>query len=125
MRFAQMVINGGELDGARIIGNKTLEYMTQNHLAGIFGSNGQHDPQELPGFTRGTGFGLGFAVVEDPTATGGIGSVGEYYWGGAAGTIFWIDPVEDLVGIVMIQHMNVRVPLRATFKALTYGAIID
>ena len=125
MRFAQMVLNGGELDGARIIGNKTLEYMTQNHLPGIFGDQGAHDPQTLPGFVNGTGFGLGFAVVEDQTAAGGVGSDGEYYWGGAAGTIFWIDPVEDLIGIVMIQHMNVRVPLRATFKALTYAAITD
>jgi CubicO group peptidase (beta-lactamase class C family) len=99
--------------------------MTQNHLAGIFGAAGLHDPEELPGFARGTGFGLGFAVVEDPTATGGTSSEGEYYWGGAAGTIFWVDPKEELTGIVMIQHMNVRVPLRATFKALTYGAITD
>jgi len=125
MRFSQMVLNGGELDGARIIGNKTLEYMTQNHLPGIFGDNGQHAPDTLPGFVNGTGFGLGFAVIEDPTAAGGIGSVGEYYWGGAAGTIFWIDPVEELIGVVMIQHMNVQVPLRATFKALAYGAIVD
>lgn len=125
MRFSQMVINGGELDGERIIGSKTLEFMTQNHLGGIFGTAGQHSPDELPGMARGTGFGLGFAVVEDTTAVGGNGSVGEYYWGGAAGTIFWIDPVEELVGIVMIQHMNVQVPLRAAFKALTYGAIID
>lgn len=125
MRFSQMLLNGGELDGTRIIGSKTLEYMTQNHLGGIFGSNGLHDPAELPGFARGTGFGLGFAVVEDPTAAGGITSEGEYYWGGAAGTIFWVDPEEELTGIVMIQHMNVRVPLRATFKALTYGAITD
>lgn len=125
MRFSQMLLNGGELDGQRIIGSKTLEYMTQNHLDGIFGTNGQHDPSELPGFARGTGFGLGFAVIEDPTAAGGITSEGEYYWGGAAGTIFWVDPQEELTGIVMIQHMNVRVPLRATFKALTYGAITD
>ncbi|HDZ08410.1 serine hydrolase domain-containing protein [Pseudohongiella sp.] len=125
MKFSQMVLNGGELDGVRIIGNKTLEYMTQNHLPGIFGDNGQHAPDTLPGFVDGTGFGLGFAVIEDPTAAGGIGSKGEYYWGGAAGTIFWIDPVEELIGVVMIQHMNVQVPLRATFKALAYGAIID
>jgi CubicO group peptidase (beta-lactamase class C family) len=125
MRFSQMLLNGGELDGERVIGSKTLEYMTQNHLGGIFGASGQHNPGELPGFARGTGFGLGFAVVEDPTAAGGITSQGEYYWGGAAGTIFWVDPEEELTGIVMIQHMNVRVPLRATFKALTYGAIID
>ena len=125
MRFSQMVLNGGELDGARIIGSKTLEYMTQNHLPGIFGDHGQHPGDQLPGFANGTGFGLGFAVAEDQTAVGGIGSNGEYYWGGAAGTIFWIDPEEELIGIVMIQHMNVQIPLRATFKALTYGAIID
>ena len=125
MRFSQMVLNGGELDGARIIGSKTLEYMTQNHLPGIFGDHGQHPGDQLPGFANGTGFGLGFAVAEDQTAVGGIGSDGEYYWGGAAGTIFWIDPEEELIGIVMIQHMNVQIPLRATFKALAYGAIID
>lgn len=125
MKFSQMVLNGGELDGVRIIGSKTLEYMTQNHLPGIFGDNGQHAPDTLPGFVNGTGFGLGFAVIEDPAAAGGIGSIGEYYWGGAAGTIFWIDPVEELIGVVMIQHMNVQVPLRATFKALAYGAITD
>jgi CubicO group peptidase (beta-lactamase class C family) len=125
MRFSQMLLNGGELDGARIIGRKTLDYMTQNHLGGIFGAAGQHSADELPGMARGTGFGLGFAVIEDPTALGGNSSEGEYYWGGAAGTIFWVDPVEELIGIVMIQHMNVQVPLRATFKALTYGAIVD
>jgi CubicO group peptidase (beta-lactamase class C family) len=125
MRFSQMLINGGELEGERIIGRKTLDYMTQNHLGGIFGTTGQHNPDELPGMARGTGFGLGFAVIEDPTAVGGNTSTGEYYWGGAAGTIFWVDPVEELVGIVMIQHMNVQVPLRAVFKALTYGAIIE
>jgi len=125
MRFCQMLLNGGELDGKRIIGKKTLEYMTRNHLGGIFGEHGIHGPDTLGTMAKGTGFGLGFAVVEDQTAVGSIGSDGEYYWGGAAGTIFWIDPVEDLAAIVMIQHMNVRVPLRATFKALTYGAIVD
>lgn len=123
MRFSQMMLNGGELDGARILGSKTVEYMTRNHLPGIFGD--AQSGHELPGFAKGTGFGLGFAVVEDPAATGSIGSAGEYYWGGAAGTIFWIDPVEELIGVVMIQHMNVRVPLRNAFKAITYGAIID
>lgn len=125
MRFSQMVLNGGELDGQRIIGSKTLEYMRRNHLPGIFGDNGVHGGAELPGFGNGTGFGLGFAVVEDQTAAGGLGSDGEFYWGGAAGTIFWLDPVEDLVGIVMIQHMNVQVPLRSVFKAMTYAAITD
>lgn len=121
MRFSQMMLNGGELNGVRILGEKTVEYMTQNHLNGIFanrsGENGQNRP--------GAGFGLGFGVVVDAPAAGVISSEGEYYWGGAAGTIFWIDPVEDLIAIVMVQHMNVQVPLRNTMKALTYGAIVD
>lgn len=125
MRFSQMLVNGGELDGQRIIGKKTLDYMVQNHLPGIFGDNGTHDGDVLPGFAQGTGFGLGFAVAEDTTRTGVVGSEGEFYWGGAAGTIFWIDPVEELAAVVMIQHMNVQVPLRSKFKALTYAAITE
>lgn len=124
MRFCQMLLNGGELGGERVIGSETLEYMTRNHLPGIFGDHGP-DGMALPGFAEGTGFGLGFAVVHDPAANGVVGSEGEYYWGGAAGTIFWVDPVEDLAAVVMIQHMNVQVPLRSTFKALTYAAITD
>jgi CubicO group peptidase (beta-lactamase class C family) len=125
MRFSQMLLNGGELDGARILGRKTIEFMTQNHLPGIFGGPSMNTNADLYGMSRGTGFGLGFAVIEDPAGAGGITSAGEYYWGGAAGTIFWIDPVEDLIGIVMIQHMNVQVPLRNTFKAVSYGAIVE
>ena len=125
MRFSQMLLNGGELDGARILGRKTIEFMTQNHLPGIFGGASKNTNADLYGMSRGTGFGLGFAVIEDPAGAGGITSAGEYYWGGAAGTIFWIDPVEDLIGIVMIQHMNVQVPLRNTFKAVSYGAIVE
>ena len=125
MRFSQMLLNGGELDGARILGRKTIEFMTQNHLPGIFGGASKNTNADLYGMSRGTGFGLGFAVIEDPAGAGGITSAGEFYWGGAAGTIFWIDPVEDLIGIVMIQHMNVQVPLRNTFKAVSYGAIVE
>lgn len=121
MKFSQMMLNGGEFNGARIISRKTVDFMSQNHLNGIFanrsGENGQNRP--------GAGFGLGFGVIVDPPQSGVISSKGEYYWGGAAGTIFWIDPVEDLISIVMIQHMNVQVPLRNTFKALTYGAITE
>lgn len=125
MRFSQMLLNGGELDGARILGRKTIEFMTQNHLPGIFGGASENTNADLYGMSRGTGFGLGFAVIEDPAGAGGNTSAGEFYWGGAAGTIFWIDPVEDLIGIVMIQHMNVQVPLRNTFKAVSYGAIVE
>lgn len=119
MRFSQMMLNGGELNGKRILSRKTVDYMTRNHLDGIFADFAGEGGQSRPG----TGFGLGFGVVVDPPATGVISSDGEYNWGGAAGTVFWIDPAEDLIAIVMIQHMNVRVPVRSTMKALTYGAI--
>lgn len=121
MRFSQMLLNGGELNGVRILGGKTVDYMTRNHLNGIFALRSGENAQNRPG----SGFGLGFGVVVDPAASGVISSQGEYYWGGAAGTIFWIDPVEDLIAIVMVQHMNVQVPLRNTMKALTYGAIVE
>ena len=119
MRFCQMVLNGGELNGKRILGRKTVDFMTTNHLRGLSIDQAGEGRLNRPGF----GFGLGFGIVTDPPATGTLSSEGEYYWGGAAGTIFWIDPVENLVCIVMVQHMNVRVPLRQVFKALAYGAI--
>lgn len=121
MKFCQMLLNGGEFNGHRILGRKTIDYMTLNHLNGIFADRGGENGETRPG----AGFGLGFGVVVDAPKTGVISSEGEYNWGGAAGTIFWIDPVEDLISIVMIQHMNVQVPLRNTFKALTYGAITE
>ena len=119
MRFCQMMLNGGELAGKRILGRKTVEFMTTNHLRGLTVNTSGEGRLNRPGF----GFGLGFGIVADAPATGTISSEGEYYWGGAAGTIFWIDPEEDLIAIVMIQHMNVRIPLRQVFKALTYSAI--
>jgi CubicO group peptidase (beta-lactamase class C family) len=102
-------------------GKKSFPYKARNHLNGIFVDQAGEGKIGRPG----SGFGLGFGVVTDVPATGVMGSEGEYNWGGAAGTIFWIDPVENLIGIVMIQHMNVRIPLRQTFKVLTYGAIVD
>ncbi|MGH1471857.1 MAG: serine hydrolase domain-containing protein [Cellvibrionaceae bacterium] len=121
MKFCQMMLNGGSFNGHQILGSKTIEYMTQNHLKGIFanrsGENGQNRP--------GSGFGLGFGVLLDAAEAGVIGSEGEYYWGGAAGTVFWIDPVEDLIAIVMVQHMNVQVPLRNAMKAAIYGSLVD
>jgi CubicO group peptidase (beta-lactamase class C family) len=123
MKFSQALLNGGELNGQRIIGRKTIEYMTSNHLQGIFADRGGEGPSNS--IIGAQGFGLGFGVIVDDTKAGVIGSEGQYYWGGAAGTIFWIDPVEDLVAIAMIQHMNVRVPLRNTMKAIVYGAITE
>ena len=115
LRFTQMMLNGGELDGVRLLSPKTVELMTRNHLGDI--------PM---GFNRGgTGFGLGYAVVLDPGQSGEIGSAGEYNWGGAAGTRFWIDPEENLIGIFMVQSIPHRTRLSGEFKALTYQALVE
>jgi CubicO group peptidase (beta-lactamase class C family) len=116
VRFHQMMLNGGELDGARILGRKTVELMTVNHIADL--------PVWLSG--PGYGFGLGYSVVKDLGQTALAGSVGNYGWGGAFCTYFWVDPVEDMIGIVMTQvrpydHLNIR----QEFQALAYQAIVD
>ncbi len=114
MRFSQMLLNGGELDGVRILAPSTVKLMHLNHL-----------PRELKEMSPGTGFGLDFAVVLDSVAADGI-SKGEYYWGGAAGTWFWIDPREDLVFVGMIQHFGPRRPdVRSLSRRLTYQAILE
>ena len=115
MRFSQMMLNGGELDGVRILSPKTVELMTMNHLGDIQMGFGR----------RGVGFGLGFAVALDQGRIGELGSVGEYNWGGAAGTRFWIDPEEQLIGLFMVQSIPHRTRLGSDFKNLTYQAIVD
>ena len=113
LRFSQMMLNGGELDGVRILSPKTVQLMTTNHLG------------DLPmGFARrGGGFGLGFGVLLNPGDVGEVGSAGEYNWGGAAGTRFWIDPQENLIGIFMVQSIPHRTRLAGDFKVLTYSAM--
>ncbi|WP_150306352.1 serine hydrolase domain-containing protein [Pseudomonas saliphila] len=125
-RFAQALANGGELEGARIIGRKTLEFMRLNHLP---------DDQDLPsvtvgGFSEtpydGSGFGLGFSVKTDVAKSQTIGSVGEYGWGGMAGTAFFIDPVEELVVIFMTQLIpSSAYLLRQELRALVHAALVD
>ena len=124
MRFAEMVRNGGELDGVRILGPKTVELMRMDHVPASVnaGGTGERPAMNLFGAT-GMGFGLGFGVVTDVAASGVMGSQGEYMWGGAAGTLFWIDPVEEIVVVSMIQLMGSPWPLREQLKVLTYQAI--
>jgi CubicO group peptidase (beta-lactamase class C family) len=115
LRFSQMLLNGGHLDGVRLLSPKTVELMTANHLDGV-----------SEGFGRpGVGFGLGFAVALDQGEIGELGSAGEYNWGGAAGTRFWIDPEEQLIGVFMVQSIPHRTRLGSEFKNLTYQAIVD
>ena len=115
LRFAQMMLNGGELDGTRILSRKSVELMTTDHLG------------DIPGlWSPGYGFGLGFAVLEDLGATGALGSVGEYNWGGAAGTRFWVDPEEKLIGIFMIQILpHTGLEYGTEFRSFAYQAIAD
>ena len=126
LRFALMLLNGGELDGQRILGRKTVEYMTVNHLptGGDLASMGQRVFSETT--YEGIGFGLGFSVVLDPVRAAVIGSAGEYAWGGAASTMFWVDPREELVVLLLTQLLpSSTYPIRRQMKALTYQALID
>ncbi len=124
--FCQMLANGGQLRGRRVLGRKTIELMTRNHLPG--GATLQE--LAVGGFGEanfdGVGFGLGFAVGLGPAATAMAGSAGEYYWGGAASTAFWIDPVEDLFAVFMTQLFPSQAyPFRAQLRALVYQALDD
>jgi CubicO group peptidase (beta-lactamase class C family) len=114
MRFCQMLLNGGELDGKRLLSPLTVQLMRSNML-----------PASARTLSPGTGFGLDFAVVEDPVLAGGYGGEGTYYWGGYAGTWFWIDPVYKLIVVGMIQHRGDGLPdVRALSRSLTYQAIV-
>ena len=105
MRFSQMLLNGGELDGVRMLGKKTVELMRYPH----------HDDW----------FGLGFAVVTDKEPPNTLESVGNFSWGGAAATTFWIDPEEELIGLLMTQLLNNPHPFQQQFKVLTYQALTE
>ena len=124
LRFCEMVRRGGELDGVRLLSPKTVAFMTANHLSAAIEGGGSGE-QPFGSEARGFGFGLGWGVVTDPIAARVLGSAGEYNWGGAAGTLFWIDPVEEMVVIGMIQLMGSPWPLRAEMKVLANQAIVE
>src|SRR6201996_6422233 len=126
LTFCRALLNGGELDGVRLVGPKTLHLMTSNHLPG---------GRTLPEMSRslfseatyhGIGFGLGFSVTLDPAQTLIPGSAGEYAWGGAATTSFWIDPAEELIAIFMTQVLpSTATPIRRELRTMVYAAITD
>lgn len=124
LKFCQMLLNGGELGGKRLLGRKTIELMTMNHLPG--GKSLAELSRSL--FSEvaydGVGFGLGFSVTTNIANTLLPGSAGEYSWGGAASTYFWIDPKEDLIAIFMTQLLpSTLYPLRRELKTLVYSAL--
>jgi CubicO group peptidase (beta-lactamase class C family) len=125
-RFTQALLRGGELDGARLLGSRTLAYMARNHLPG--GADLESFGRRLFAETTfdGVGYGLGFAVLLDPVANKVLSSPGELSWGGMASTFFWVDPAEQLTAIFMTQLMpSAAYPLRSELRQLVYQALID
>ena len=123
-RFCAMLLNGGELDGARIVGRKTIELMTMNHLPGGSDLAAMSKSLFSEAANAGTGFGLGFAVNIDVARSMIPGSAGEYYWGGMFSTAFFVDPVEQLSMVFMTQMSPSNVyPIRRELKTLIYSAL--
>jgi len=123
-RFTQMLLNEGELDGVRLLGPRTVRFMTRNHLPhgkdlGALSTGGFAETS-----FEGVGFGLGFAVIEDPVPNHTPGTEGSYYWGGAASTFFWIDPTEELTAMLYAQLMpSSTYALRPQLRQLLYSAL--
>jgi len=125
-RFTQALLGGGELDGARLLGSRTLAYMARNHLPG--GADLERFGRRLFAETTfdGVGYGLGFAVLLDPVANKVLSSAGEYAWGGLASTFFWVDPAEQLTAIFLTQLApSTTYPLRSELRQLVYQALVD
>ena len=124
LRFIEMLRRGGELDGARLLSPKTVEFMRRNHLPGDIASMGPKSFAEQP--MEGMGFGLGGSVVLNPGRVRVPGSVGDFSWGGMASTMFWIDPVLDLSVVFFTQLTpSSSYPCRAELKALVHGALVE
>lgn len=123
-RFCQFMLNKGELDGTRLLGRKTVELMTSNHLGGDMADMGT--PRFSETTYEGIGFGLGFSVMIDPAKAQILGTPGEYAWGGAASTAFWVDPKEDMFVVFLTQLMpSSAYPFRRELRVLTYQSIIE
>jgi CubicO group peptidase (beta-lactamase class C family) len=126
MRFANMLVNGGELDGARILSPMTVRLMASNHLPGGQDLTQMSRSLFSESTNEGVGFGLGFAVVFDPPKTLIPCSLGEFYWGGAASTAFWVDPVEEVTVVFMTQLMpSATYPIRRELRTLVYSALME
>jgi len=126
LRFAHMLLNRGELDGVRLLGGRTVDYMTRNQLPG--GADLERFGRPLFAETSydGVGFGLGFAVVLDAAANKVLRAEGEYSWGGAASTIFWVDPAQEIVALFLTQLLpSSTYPIRSQLNQLVQQALVD
>ena len=116
-RFLQMLLNKGQLGDVRLLGPRTVDYMTCDHLGDIPANPSLLEP--------GEGFGLGFAVRTTPGVTPVPGSVGTFYWSGMGGTSFFVDPAEDMFALMLIQGINQRSYYRQLFRNLVYATLVD
>jgi len=124
LRFSQMLLNGGQLEGVRVLSRSTVALMTSDHLGTRIAA--PVTPGELLLGVPGYSFGLGFAVRQGPGIAGVPGSAGEFMWAGYAGTYFWVDPKEEITAVMMTQAPSpIRAYYRRLFKQLVYGAIAD
>jgi CubicO group peptidase (beta-lactamase class C family) len=122
--FTEMLRNNGEFNGQRLLGRKSVELMTCNHLPGDLADMGQ--PTFCETTYEGIGFGLGMSVVIDPAKSKILGTPGEYAWGGYASTAFFVDPKEDVTVIFLTQLIpSSAYPIRRELRVLTYQALID
>lgn len=125
-RFCTMLLRRGELDGARVLGSRTVDYMTRNHLPGGADLEAFGRPLFAETTFEGMGFGLGFSVVQDAVANKVLSTDGEYAWGGAASTAFWVDPAEGITALFMTQLLPSSThPIRPQLKRLVYQALVD
>ena len=125
-RFTSMLLGGGQLDGARLLGPRTLAYMTRNHLPGGRSLTELGRGQFAETAYEGIGFGLGFGVSVDPVATKVTATPGEFTWGGLASTAFWVDPVEQLTAHFYTQLVpSSTYPIRTQLRQLVYAALVD
>jgi CubicO group peptidase (beta-lactamase class C family) len=126
LRFCQLLASGGELDGVRLLSPRTVAYMTRNHLPGGKDLAGFGRPIHAETPYHGVGFGLGFAVLQDTAAYRTLGSAGEFSWGGAASTAFFVDPAEDITAVFLTQLLpSTTHPIRTQLRQLIYQALID
>lgn len=126
LRWCECLRRGGELDGVRLLGPKTLRLMRANHLPGGRDLADCSISMFTEATYQGVGFGLGFAMTTDVARTAIAGSVGEYWWGGAASTAFWIDPVEDIVVVFLTQFLpSTLYPIRRELRTMVNAAIVD
>jgi CubicO group peptidase (beta-lactamase class C family) len=125
-RFTQMLLRRGELDGRRLLGSRTVDYMGRNHLPGGADLQAFGRPLFAESPFTGVGFGLGFSVVLDPVAGRTPSTAGEMAWGGAASTAFWVDQAEELTVVFLTQVLpSSTYPIRSQLRQLVYQALVD